>query len=80
MGLGTLTLWENLCNIIILQFLGCPPGVGMGFDYITSPPLRTVCGSVFMSLSVEDLRIFPGSYQSFSMMVVLQIVVILVCS
>ena len=41
-GLGSLTwgselslLWENLCNIIILQFVGCPPR-GMGLDYITS--------------------------------------------
>lgn len=34
-------LWQNLYNIIILQFEDCPPGVGwgMGFDYIISTPL-----------------------------------------
>ena len=35
-GSELLLLWENLCNIIILQLVGCPhPGV-MGFDYIVS--------------------------------------------
>ena len=34
-------LWENLCNITILQFVGCLPR-DMGFDYIASPPLLLV--------------------------------------
>ena len=31
-------LWENLCSVIILQFVGHPTGV-MGLDYIVSPPV-----------------------------------------
>ena len=34
-------LEENLCNIIILYFVGCPSR-GMGLDYIMSPPLLPV--------------------------------------
>ena len=52
--LGSLTwvselslLWENLCNIIIFQFVGRPPA-GMGFDYIMKVPLlRSHCGFLF---------------------------------
>ena len=42
-------LWENLCNIIFLQFVAFSSfshtwagGGGMRFDYITSPPLLPI--------------------------------------
>ena len=38
-------LWESLCNIIIIQSVGHPPG-HMGFHYITSPLLLPVCYSL----------------------------------
>ena len=51
-------LSENLCNVIILQFVGCPPRV-MGGQPITlssvCPSYPSRCGSFFMSLVVEDL-------------------------
>ena len=37
-GSGLSHLWENLCDIIIFQFMGLPP-LGMGFDYIEKAPL-----------------------------------------
>ena len=44
-GLRSLTpmflLWENLCNVIILQFVSCPPG-DMGLDYIASLPFLLI--------------------------------------
>ena len=82
-GLGSLTwgselslLWENFCNVITLQCVCRPPGgQGMGFDYFASLLLLpSHCGSFFM---LE--KVFSGRFQSFSLMVVLQIVVILVC-
>jgi len=30
-------LWENVCDIIILQLVGCPSR-GMGLDYIANVP------------------------------------------
>ena len=57
-------LWENLCSIIILQFVGHPPG-GMGFDYIASPPFLLIslwfflyafsCRSAFLGEFCEQL-------------------------
>lgn len=32
---------ENFCNIFILQFVDHPRG-GIGFDYITDPPLLII--------------------------------------
>ena len=60
----------------------------LGLDYITSPLLVPILlGSFFMSLVVGDLwnepgKVHPGRFQFwfFQLMVVLQIVVILMCS
>ena len=47
-------LWENLCNIIILWFVGCHLG-GTDFgSWIISrvcPSFQSHCGSIFMSLN-----------------------------
>lgn len=47
----------------------------MGFNYIMSPPTHLVMVSFFMFLVV---KIFSGRFQSFSLMIALQIVMILV--
>ena len=39
--------WENLLDIIVLQFVGHPPG-SMGFDFITLLPSH--CSFVFVQL------------------------------
>ena len=43
---------ENLCNIFILQFVGCLPE-GMGLDITGLPACLGLC--FFTSLMVEDL-------------------------
>ena len=43
MGLGTFTQWENLCGVLVLQLVCCPP-VGMGFDFIMVASLLPSCG------------------------------------
>ena len=54
MGLRTLTPVREPCSIIILQFMGHPPGY-VGLDYIMNLPLLCYCDSFFTSLIVEDL-------------------------
>ena len=49
-------LWQNLCNIITLWFVGHPLG-GMGVDYITSMSLLPILIVVFPSLCLY-LQIF----------------------
>lgn len=53
-------LWENLCDIIIFQFVGCPP-TGMGFDYIAKVPPASYLAS--FSLDVDFF--FFGRFWSF---------------
>ena len=45
-------LWENLCNAIILQFVGHSPRA-MGLDYVMGSSYSSCRGSFFMSLVVE---------------------------
>ena len=59
--------WENFCDIIILQFVGHPPG-GMRFDYIVSAPLLP---------SHCDFFFVFGRFQSSLLLIVQQFVVIL---
>ena len=54
-GLRTLTPVGDLCNIIIFQFQGCLPG-GYGiFIFLVYPFYPSYCGSLFISLFVEEL-------------------------
>lgn len=53
-GLRTLTPVREPCSIIILQFMGHPPGY-VGLDYIMNLPLLCYCDSFFTSLIVEGL-------------------------
>ena len=42
-------LWENLCGIIIFQFLGCPPSrYGICFYHNCTPPPPSHCGFFFV--------------------------------
>ena len=70
-------LWENLCDTIIFQFVGHPPsryGIWLYHKYAL---LLSCCGFFF----VFGHRIsFFGRFQSFLLMVVQQIVVVLVFS
>ena len=70
-------LWENFCGIIILQFVGHPPRLyGIWLYCECTPP--TI--SLWLLLYVFECRMFSfGSFQSFLLMVVQQLVVILVC-
>lgn len=64
---------QNFCPAVVLQFVGHPPGS----DYIASPPLLPVL-LWFLRYVFSGRSFLVGS--SFSSMIVLQIVVILVCS
>ena len=46
-------LWENLCNLIIFQFLGHSHLVGMRY-YIATVPLLSCCGFCFI-FDIENL-------------------------
>ena len=47
-------MWENLCILIVLQFVENPGGTG--FDYIASVALLpSCCGFFFVSLDIGDL-------------------------
>ena len=47
-------MWENFCNLIVLQFVENPGG--MGFDYTASVALLpSCCGFFFVSLDIGDL-------------------------
>lgn len=67
-------LWENLCDIIILQVVGHPPSeYGIWFYCKSAPP--TFLSVVWFFL----LYVFSYRFQTFSTMAILQIVVLLVC-
>jgi len=82
-GLGRLT-WgselsrpgEKFCNIIIFQFVGCPPGEYGDFIAV-APLLLSHCGFVFVS-GCRVSFFLVGSRGFFSSVVVQQLVVILV--
>lgn len=75
MGLRVLILWENLYSVIIFQLVGHSPGHGVGlYHEFTLPPVSL--WFLLYAFIVEDLF---SRFQSFSSMVVLQIVVILMC-
>ena len=41
--------WGSFCGLVVLQFLCCPPPVGMGFDFIViAPLLLSGCGFSFV--------------------------------
>ena len=71
-------LWKNLCNIIILQFVGHPPG-GMWLDYIVSSLLQPSLLWFLLYVFSYGRSFLVGS-SLFLLMVVLQIAMILVCS
>ena len=63
-------LWENLCHIIILQFVGRPAG-GYGIYYIATPLLLPV--SLWFLPYVFSCRSFSGRLQSLSLMVIVRL-------
>ena len=66
-------LWENLCDIIILQVVGHPPSeYGIWFYCKSASP-------TFLSVVLFLLYVFSCRFQTFSTMAILQIVVLLVC-
>ena len=66
-------LWENLCDIIILQVVGHPPSeYGIWFCCKSAPP-------TFLSVVWFLLYVFSYRFQTFATMAILQIVVLLVC-
>lgn len=50
----TSLLWGNLCNIIIFQFVGCPPGMSGIRLCVECAPLLSCCG-FFFALDVKCL-------------------------
>ena len=70
-------LCENLCIVIILQLVGCPPR-GVEFDYISSLPLLPI-SLRFLLYVFSCRRSFLVGSSLFSLMVVLQRVVTLMC-
>ena len=69
-------LWEKLCNIIVLQFVGHPLG-GYGFDYIVSVPFLP-SPWVSSCLWMYQQSVFFGRFASFLLMAVQHSVVTLV--
>ena len=66
-------LWENLCDIIILQVVGHPPsGYGIWFYCKSAPP-------TFLNVVWFLLYVFSCRFQTFSTVAILQIVVLMVC-
>ena len=64
-------LWENFCDTIVIQFMGCPPG-----ELIILQVCPSFCLIGFL-LYVFGCRIsFLGRFQSFLQMVVQQLLVI----
>ena len=47
-------LWENFCDIIIFQFVGCPPGISGIRLCVECAPLLSCCG-FFFALDVKCL-------------------------
>ena len=69
--------WENFFAIIVLQFLGCPPG-RYGFDFImTAPLIPSHCSSFSLDM---DIFFFSMGSSVLLLMVIQQLVEILVLS
>ena len=71
-------MWGKYCIIIILQFVHCPPGAwDLIVSWVCFPSYLSCYHSFFMSLFMEGLFCIGSD---FLQMVILQKVVILVCS
>ena len=72
-------VWGKYCIIIIIQFVHCPPGAwDLIISWVCFPSYLSCFHSFFMSLFMEDL--FLHRFWFSPVMVILQKLVILVCS